>query len=418
MLLAPEPQRRELAIDVRGLEKSFRIPTQRVETLKERATQLFSRVEHRELHALRGIEFQIARGEFFGIVGRNGSGKSTLLKLLASIYRADAGSIRIAGRVAPCIELGVGFNPELTAHENIVLNGVMMGLTPREARARFADVIAFAELGEFTEMKLKNYSSGMLVRLGFSLMTHVDAEVLLIDEVLAVGDASFQRKCFDAFARLHEEGRTIVLVTHDMSAIERNCDRAILLENGRLERAGEPGEVARRYLELNFRDRPPSEDRGGALEETARGAKVVEVVARRADSGEPATSFAQGEPFVLEMLIEAKRLLEQPVFGFQIVNADGLMIFAPDPILLDDREVLEPGERARVTVRVANPLAEGHYFVHSAVGLEIGDERYEPVAFRKDATDFVVFGTQRWAGVVALDYSAEVVTEPGEEPAQ
>jgi ABC-2 type transport system ATP-binding protein len=406
MLTVPATETRELAIDVRGLEKTFRIPTQRVETLKERATQLFSRAEHRELRALRGIDFDVASGEFFGIVGRNGSGKSTLLKLLASIYRADAGSIRIAGRVAPCIELGVGFNVELSAHENIALNGVMMGLTPREARSRFDEVIEFAELAEFTEMKLKNYSSGMLVRLGFSLMTHVDAEVLLIDEVLAVGDASFQRKCFDAFARLHAEGRTIVLVTHDMSAVERHCDRALLLEGGRIETMGEPDGVARRYLELNFGRAPAAAPGADSVSHDAR---VVE--ARVADSnGEPASGFAQGEEITLEIVVEALRRLSEPVFGFQIVNADGLLIFAPEPIGLDGRQALAPGERARIRARIGNPLAEGHYYVHCAVGR--GTAGQDPLAFRKNAADFVVYGTRGFGGVIALECSAETTVEP------
>jgi ABC-2 type transport system ATP-binding protein len=411
MLTVPETSPREVAIEVRGVQKSFHIPTQRIDTLKERATQLFSRTERRELRALRGIDFDIQRGEFFGIVGRNGSGKSTLLKLLASIYRADAGTIRIAGRVAPCIELGVGFNPELSAHENIALNGVMMGLSPREAAARFDEVIEFAELGEFTEMKLKNYSSGMLVRLGFSLMTHVDADVLLIDEVLAVGDASFQQKCFDAFARLHGEGRTIVLVTHDMAAVERHCDRAILLEAGRIDRVGEPGDVARRYLEINFGVRPAQgAETGDDL--GARDAKVIDTVIERA-SGERANGFAQGEEIVLEIVFEAVRPLTQPVFGFQIVNGDGLLIFAPEPIRLEDRDLLQPGERARVRARVANPLAEGHYYVHCGVGRGAGGQ--DPVAFRKNAADFVVYGTRSFGGVVALDCSAQTVVEPRSE---
>src|SRR3954447_11734858 len=178
-------------IQVEDLHKAFRIPKQRVDSLKERVVRPFAQRDYRELNALDGVSFDVRQGEFFGIVGRNGSGKSTLLKLLASIYRADAGTIRMAGRLAPFIELGVGFNHDLTARENVVLNGVMMGLTPKEMRRRLDAVIEFAELGEFADLKLKNYSSGMLVRLAFSVMMEVDADVLLIDEVLAVGDGSF-----------------------------------------------------------------------------------------------------------------------------------------------------------------------------------------------------------------------------------
>src|SRR5690348_9700190 len=223
---------RPLAIEVRDLRKSFRIPTHRVDSLKERVVRPFAARDYRELRALDGVSFDIHQGEFFGIVGRNGSGKSTLLKLLASIYRADSGTIRMAGRLAPFIELGVGFNPELTARENVVLNGVMMGLTPKEARSRLSAVIDFAELREFLDLKLKNYSSGMLVRLAFSLMLEVDADILLIDEVLAVGDASFQQKCADAFYGMKKAGKTIVLVTHEMSTVEEYCNRAMLISEG------------------------------------------------------------------------------------------------------------------------------------------------------------------------------------------
>ena len=241
-----------LAIQVEDLHKSFSIPTNRVDSLKERIVRPFSGRDYRELRALDGVSFEIHQGEFFGIVGRNGSGKSTLLKLLASIYRADAGTIRMAGRLAPFIELGVGFNPELTARENVVLNGVMMGLTPQDTRDRLDAVVEFAELSEFIDLKLKNYSSGMLVRLAFAVMMEADADILLIDEVLAVGDAAFQQKCADAFREMKAAGKTIVLVTHEMRTVEEYCHRAMLVDGGRIRYIGDPDEVGRRYLQLNF----------------------------------------------------------------------------------------------------------------------------------------------------------------------
>jgi ABC-type polysaccharide/polyol phosphate transport system ATPase subunit len=239
-------------IDVRDVHKTFRIPEHKVDTIKERVAHPLRRVSYRELHALRGITFDVHRGEFFGIVGRNGSGKSTLLKVLASIYRADKGRIRMAGRLAPFIELGVGFNPELTARENVALNGVMMGLGRREARRRLDAVLDFAELTEFTELKLKNYSSGMMVRLAFAVMVQADADVMLVDEVLAVGDAAFAQKCTDVFREKQNAGKTLVLVTHDMAAVQAFCDRAMLIHDGEQRYLGDPEEAALRYYRLNF----------------------------------------------------------------------------------------------------------------------------------------------------------------------
>ena len=207
---------RRPALVAQGVQKRFKIPEERSHTLKERALHPLRRSRHEELQALKDISFAVEPGEFFGIVGRNGSGKSTLLKCLAGIYRADEGKIWCNGRMSTFIELGVGFNPDLAAFDNVALNGIMLGLSPREARARYERVIEFAELEEFQDLKLKNYSSGMHVRLAFSVAIQVDADILLIDEVLAVGDASFQQKCFDVFNRMREEGRTIIFVTHDM----------------------------------------------------------------------------------------------------------------------------------------------------------------------------------------------------------
>src|SRR5215217_2632855 len=241
-----------VVIEVRGVEKSFRIPGHRIDSLKERAAHPLTRMEYREQRALAGITFDVHEGEFFGIVGRNGSGKSSLLKILASIYGADAGRVRIAGRLAPFIELGVGFNTELTARENAVLNGLLMGLSLREARRRLAAVVEFAELEDFVDLKLKNYSSGMMVRLAFAVMVQADADIMLVDEVLAVGDAAFGQKCMDVFHEKRRAGKTIVLVSHDMAMVQSLCDRAMLIDRGEAQHIGEPEDVAMRYLRANF----------------------------------------------------------------------------------------------------------------------------------------------------------------------
>jgi ABC-type polysaccharide/polyol phosphate transport system ATPase subunit len=268
------PQAQLPPVVVDRVYKRFEIPREQVSTLKERALHPLRRSQTDVLQALRGISFAVRPGEFYGIVGRNGSGKSTLLKCLAGIYRVDSGQIYVNGRMSTFIELGVGFNPDLPARDNVELNATMLGLSPREARRRFDSVIDFAELREFVDLKIKNYSSGMLVRLAFSVMIHVDAEVLLIDEVLAVGDAAFQQKCFEEFERIRRSGATVLFVTHDMSAVQRFCDRALLLEHGRAVELGEPERVGNRYLELNFSEQArQAEEAAARAEDGASGAQ-------------------------------------------------------------------------------------------------------------------------------------------------
>lgn len=238
------------AVEVRDLRKSFVVPEHQLETVRERFATGRLKSKSSLMTALDSVSFDIPSGQFFGIVGRNGSGKSTLLKLMSGIYRADSGTIRANGKVAPIIELGVGFNPELTATDNVVLNGVMLGLTEREARDRLFQVVEFAGLSDFMGLKLKNYSSGMRMRLAFSVMVHVDADIMLIDEVLAVGDGAFKVQSEAALRELNAAGRTIILVTHSMSTIQAHCDQALLLEGGFVDTFGAPEKVAARYAEL------------------------------------------------------------------------------------------------------------------------------------------------------------------------
>jgi ABC-2 type transport system ATP-binding protein len=373
------------AIQVEDLHKTFRIPTQRVDSLKERMVKPFAAREYRELKALDGVSFEVSQGEFFGIVGRNGSGKSTLLKLLASIYRADSGTIRLAGRLAPFIELGVGFNPDLSARENVVLNGVMMGLTPKQARDRLDSIVDFAELGEFVDLKLKNYSSGMMVRLAFSLMLEVDADVLLIDEVLAVGDAAFQQKCTDAFHEMKTAGKTVVLVTHAMATVEEYCHRAMLINDGHVDHLGEPREVGRRYLRLNFR---PSGDGGAEGEENAQ-VKVLDAALVDGD-GEHASSVEHGDRIRIRLDLEARQDFAGLGVSYLIVNADGIGVTQLRATIGgSEPRPVKAGERFRLESTIENLLAPGHYVVHLGVNrvLEGGVALDLP-----SALDFVVYG--------------------------
>lgn len=244
----------DTAISVSFVSKDFRLPHERVDSVKSLfVNPLRSKrgLKTETQHALKNINFDIKKGEFFGIVGRNGSGKSTLLKIIAGIYQPTKGSVQVNGRLVPFIELGVGFNPELTGRENVYLNGALMGFTSKEVDAKYTSIVEFAELDRFMDQKLKNYSSGMQVRLAFSTATLLaDSDILLIDEVLAVGDSSFQRKCFEYFKELKKNKKTVVFVSHDMSAVREYCDRAILIEQSEVVFSGTAENAAREYTRL------------------------------------------------------------------------------------------------------------------------------------------------------------------------
>lgn len=240
----------DVAISVSNLQKSFRLPTERAWGLKQ---AIFNRLRgikgFKEQKVLRGLNFDIKKGEFVGIVGRNGSGKSTLLKTLAGIYYPEKGKIVVDGTLVPFIELGVGFNPELTGRENVYLNGAMLGFSNLEMDRMYDEIWDFAELNDFQDQKLKNYSSGMQVRLAFSIAIRAKGDILLLDEVLAVGDAAFQKKCNDYFASLHGN-QTVILVTHSMDNVRKFCDRAILIDTGEVKMDGDPKTVADAYAKL------------------------------------------------------------------------------------------------------------------------------------------------------------------------
>jgi ABC-2 type transport system ATP-binding protein len=413
---------RPVVIEVRGVDKTFRIPRHRVDSLKERAVHPFTRVEYRELRALRGISFDVGRGEFFGIVGRNGSGKSSLLKIMASIYNADAGKVRMAGRLAPFIELGVGFNVELTARENVVLNGVMMGLSRREAQRRLDGALDFAELRDFVDLKLKNYSSGMLVRLAFAVMVEADADIMLIDEVLAVGDAAFAQKCMDVFRERRRAGKTIVLVTHDMSTVQGMCDRAMLIHDGELVHIGDAEEAAMQYYRLNFH--------GAAAEAEARwGGKrpdwfpttTPDVNVRVVDAwlenerGERIENVEQGEPIGLAVVFEARHELERPVFGFHVHDLEGTPVFGfQQTLAVDDPEQdrIGAGQRVRISGRIENRLLPGRYSVRSWILRNRTEGDLALHALR--LLDFAVYGTRSGPGSVRVHVDGDAVVQAQE----
>jgi ABC-type polysaccharide/polyol phosphate transport system ATPase subunit len=401
------------AVSVDNVSKAFRLPHQQYHTLKERALHPFRSRTFDVLQAVDDVSVQIAEGEFFGIVGRNGSGKSTLLKCIAGIYGIDAGSLRVRGRLSPFIELGVGFNTDLTARDNVMINAIMLGLSRRQARARFDDIIAFAELEEFLDLKLKNYSSGMHVRLAFAVAIQVDAEILLIDEVLAVGDAAFQQKCFDEFHRLKKAGRTIVFVTHDMASVQRFCDRAMLLDKGRMIELGEPALIARRYNELNFGravhqaqevDSGSERRAGGQLDH--REAEIVDAWFEDPE-GKRIAAVNHGDPCCACLEVNFNETLQDPIFGVTLRNDVGHTVFATTTALEHGPTgSFGAGERTVVRMRFENWLTPSRYSLTPSIALNgRGDNA---VDLREDLATLLVHGGHFTGGVANFPHGFEV----------
>ncbi len=389
----------------RSVSKSFTVPEERVHTLKERALHPRRRIRKNTFRALNEITFAVEPGEFFGIAGRNGSGKSTLLKCLAGIYQAE-GDIWRRGRLSTLIELGVGFNLDMAARDNVVMNGIMLGLSPREARRRYESVIEFAELEEFKDLKLKNYSSGMHVRLAFSVAIQVDAEILMIDEVLAVGDAAFQQKCFDVFNDLRDKGRTIIFVTHDMGAMQRFCHRALLLERGNPVYIGEPSEVADRYLELNFGRDPESM---GATREGHTGdgqARILEVWLEN-DLGERLANVPQHQRVTLTARVLFMVDVTDPSASLYIYNAEHRAVVIATTWMDNERSGhFDAGDEVLFSFTFDNVLAPGRYtpvfqLAHRGSGLDMID-RYE------GSFSFIVTGPRALGGLVDLPVRSAV----------
>ena len=244
---------KDIALKVNAVSKTFRLPHEKGDSIKGAFVSLFNQKRSYETQqVLNDVSFEVNKGDFFGIVGRNGSGKSTLLKMLAGIYKPTSGSISINGKLTPFIELGVGFNPELTGRENVFLNGALLGFNRKEMQAMYQDIVEFAELERFMDQKLKNYSSGMQVRLAFSIAIKAKNEILIFDEVLAVGDEAFQQKCIDVFEKYKADKQTVILVTHDMDTVKKFCNKAILINKGKIIESGNPRRVADIYSQLNL----------------------------------------------------------------------------------------------------------------------------------------------------------------------
>ena len=389
--------------------KTFRLPQDRPTTLKQRALHPRRSRAATTLKALHDVSFEVAPGEFFGVIGRNGSGKSTLLKCLAGIYQPTRGRVSVSGRVSPFIELGVGFNPELTAHDNVVVNAALLGISPSEARAGFEDVIRFAELEEFVDLKLKNYSSGMYVRLGFAAAIQADADTYLVDEVLAVGDARFQEKCFDTFRQLKREGRTVVYVTHDLGSVERFSDRALLLERGRVAAIGEPREVTQIYRQHNLEEEQAdtaSEPETKARDRWGDGAAEIVDCWFEDSSGEQQTVLRQGEPATFRARVRFLEPMAEPIFGAIFKNEEADHSFVTNT-MFDNLETghFAAGEEAVYALTFDVHLVDGRHTVSPAIAHNDGARFAD---WREDALSFLVRGEQYSGGIVDLPHTSSV----------
>ena len=351
----------EVAIVVDGIYKQFKLPHDKKNSLKQ--TILSFRKRDFEIQkVLNNINFEIQKGEFFGILGRNGSGKSTLLKLMAGIYEPTNGSISINGTLTPFIELGIRFNPELSGKDNVFLNGAILGLTKKEINSKYEEIVKFAELENFMDQKLRNYSSGMLVRLSFAIAIQAHNDILLIDEVLAVGDMNFQQKCLDVFRNLKRNGKTVVLVTHDMGAVEEFCDRAILIDKGDIVFEGMPIEVTSKYRKLNYED--------------AGSAEPKEENETRIGTGEARIEYAlvnDGKPILNDRLkiktkVIFKEKIDDAVIGISISDMLGNKLLGTNTIFSQyKKRNFQKNETVLLEWDLDNILKTGKYSLNVAV---------------------------------------------------
>ena len=349
----------EVAVSIKHVSKNFNYTSSRAGTLKTLVTGVFKRNKSNGSdvqHALKDISFDIKKGEFFGIVGRNGSGKSTLLKMIAGIYQPNAGKITVEGKLVPFIELGVGFNPELTGRENVYLNGALLGFSRKEIEQQYQEIVEFAELEKFMDQQLKNYSSGMQVRLAFSMAVRAKAEVLLIDEVLAVGDADFQRKCYEYFKRLKKDSKTVVFVSHDMSAVQEYCDRVALIEKSELVTVSTPERITQLYRQL-FNGVKPSVD---AITGERWGDGSIRTDSISAD--------VTDKQIIIEQVVEAYSDGLLPIVGIRIRDVSGREV-AGTNTKIENIAVskTKTGTKNKFTWQLPNVLSDGDYLVDPAI---------------------------------------------------
>lgn len=368
----------DIAIKVDHVSKTFKLPHEKTTSIKSAVVNFYKRNKSFETQqVLNDVSLEIKKGEFFGIVGRNGSGKSTMLKILAGIYSPNSGSIQVDGKLTPFIELGVGFNPELTGRENIFLNGALLGFSRTEMNAMYKDIVNFAEIEKFMDQKLKNYSSGMQVRLAFSIAIRARSDILVLDEVLAVGDADFQQKCYNYFNALKRQGATVVLVTHDMGAVRRFCDRAAFINEGKIEKLGNPSEIAEAYEDINLRNAEKrlenenieSSDELHYEEHESNGmADIIKVETYNPTTNKNQNTFTSKEKIGVRISYKANKKIISPGVGFILQDAQDNTIFATNNDLADIKiKNLSTNELLITETVIDNVFTNGEFSITCAI---------------------------------------------------
>lgn len=385
---------KDVLVKVDGLSKTFQLPEEKRTSVKSVFVDMFRKQKYEKQTVLNDISFEVRKGEFFGIVGRNGSGKSTLLKLLAGIYYPSTGGIKVNGSLVPFIELGVGFNPELTGRENVFLNGALLGFSRKQMDVMYKDIVDFAELEKFMNQKLKNYSSGMQVRLAFSIAIRARGDILLLDEVLAVGDSAFQQKCFDYFNSLKRDKKTIILVSHNMQAVEQFCDRAMLIEKGVIKMVGSSSQIASMYENMFLQEEALARDRSRkeATKRAKEDATDIEVVSSRIlQYGKVSKKLSCDDPFDVEVTVKSKIDIPIANIGINIKNRDRLMVISYDTQFGSGDVHLKKNKKVTVKFTIQNVLTNGLYSL--SIGVAEHSGAVPKVILRSEGvSEFIVEG--------------------------
>ncbi len=374
----------EQMIRVQNLTKSFRIPVEASDGLKQKLINILKgRKGYRDFTPLNNVSFEVNKGDFFGIVGRNGSGKSTLLKTIAGIYTPNEGAVHVNGTLVPFIELGVGFNPELSGRENVFLNGALLGFSHEEMESMYDSIVDFAEIHEFMDERLKNYSSGMQVRLAFSIAIKAKGDILLLDEVLAVGDAAFQAKCFEYFNQLKKTNATVIFISHDKASLERFCNRGVLIDEGKVIESGKISKVLDAYSKVVLKE---ISDSDGSKKDEDReqvdknGYVRIKNTTFRDKSNRMRQTFSFGESICAEFSVEVKTRITNPIFGITLwQNHLDRPVFATNTLIEGKKETgeYEKGVLIDVSISIPYGLNDGEYYIEPAVANEAGVVFYD-----------------------------------------